>query len=180
MNRFVRTTIVFALISGVLLGPLTWILSRYWLWPPAFQIVLWVGLSVYALTLARWSQTRLLSIVFPLLFLLVMTLTVDLGGVYVPMAAVILGWVRSGICFKGNPIRLLMAEGVTLGGGLVLVYLLMGTSLISWSLGLCLFGLIQSLYFFIVSDRSMEAVRPADVDPFEQALHEAERILGAR
>ncbi len=179
MNKPVRTTIVFALVCGLLFGPLTWVLGRFWLWPPSFQLVLWAELAIYAVLLARWSNTRFKAVVFPLVLLLAMALSPGMSGGFVVFALVMLSWIRSGICFNGGVLRSLLAETVTGVGGLALVVFLTGSSLLSWSLGLCLFVLMQSLYFFMVSYGSMDAMKIAPQDPVEQAFYEAEKILSA-
>jgi hypothetical protein len=177
MNKPIRTTLVFALASGLLFGPLTWTLSRYWFWPPAVNLVLWAELAIYALLLARWSHTRVKTLLFPLVLLLAMALWPGMYGSFILLALVMFSWIRSGICFQGTLLRNLMAELVTVVGGLLLVVFLTGASAASWSLGMCLFGLVQSLYFFMVSNAAMEETQHLPQDPFEHAFQEAEKIL---
>ena len=70
MKRPVRTTIVFALAGGFLVVPITMLLSAYLGWTAAFKLSLWADMTIYAVLLARWSRTRLLSVVFPVILLL--------------------------------------------------------------------------------------------------------------
>ena len=57
MSKPVRTTIVFALASGILMVPVVEVLSTCWSWPAAFKLALWIDLAVYAILLSRWSRT---------------------------------------------------------------------------------------------------------------------------
>ncbi|MBI5593853.1 MAG: hypothetical protein HY881_25650 [Deltaproteobacteria bacterium] len=177
MNKPIRTTVVFALVSGLLALPLTQLLGRYGGYPAAFKWVLWMYLSIYALLLARWSRTRLLSILFPLALLLG---AVFWPGAWIGFLALALGvlcWVRSGICFSGTPIRALSAELITLVGGITLVGTLGSGSMAAWPLGLCLFILVQALYFYIIPADIGGKIKTASLDPFEHARHEAEKVL---
>ncbi len=177
MNRPIRTTIVFALVSGFLLLPLTHLLNGYWYWPTASKLVLWTDLAVYALLLARWSRTPLLPILFPLALLLGVALWPKSHLGFYALALGVLCWIRSGICFHNKPLRALMAELITLAGGITLVSLLGSGSMIAWPLGLCLFILVQSLYFFIISEDGTRKTKETREDPFDQAYGEAEKIM---
>ncbi len=177
MNRPIRTTIVFALVSGFLLLPLTHLLSGYWYWPTASKLVLWVDLVFYAVLLARWSCTRLLPILFPLALLLGVALWPNSHFGFYALALGVLCWVRSGICYQTKPLRSLLAELITLAGGITLVGLLGSHDTIAWPLGLCLFILVQSLYFFIISEVGGQKTKETNGDPFDQAYGEAEKVL---
>jgi hypothetical protein len=177
MNKPIRTTVVFALVSGFLALPLAELLGRFGGYPTAFKWVLWMDLALYALLLARWSRTRPLSILFPLAMLLGTAFWPGTRIGFYALALGVLCWVRSGICYSGTPLRALTAELVTVIAGITLVGTLGSSTTAAWPLGLCLFILIQALYFFIIPadvDRKSENASP---DPFEQARHEAEKML---
>ncbi len=177
MNKPIRTTVVFALVSGALTLPLSELLSRFGSYPAAFKWVLWMDLAIYALLLARWSHTRLLPILFPLALLLGVALWPDTWIGFYALALGVLCWVRSGICFGDTPLRALIAELVTVAGGIALVGTLGSHSRAAWPLGLGVFILVQALYFYIVPADSDRKAKTASPDPFEQARHEAEKVL---
>lgn len=177
MNKPIRTTVVFGLVSGFLVMPLIHLLSGYWYWPTAAKLVLWADLAIYAILLARWSGTRLLPVLFPLVLLLGVALWPRTHIGFYALAMGVLCWVRSGICFKNKPLRTLTAELVTLAGGITLVGLLGSNTILAWPLGLCLFILVQSLYFFIIAEYGGQKVDEARADPFEQACREAEKVM---
>jgi hypothetical protein len=178
MNTPIRTTVVFALVSGILMLPLTRLLGFSDSYPVAFKCLIWLDLAVYSLLLARWSRTRRSLVLFPMALLLGAAFWPRAGSGFLVLALGILCWVRSGICYGGTPIRALTAELVTVGGGIVLVGAL-STNLTAavWPLALCLFILIQALYFFIIPAVNGQAPENAFPDPFEQARHEAEKLL---
>ncbi len=70
-----------------------------------------------------------------------------------------------------------MAELITLAGGITLVGLLGSGSMIAWPLGLCLFILVQSLYFFIIFEAGTRKTKETQGDPFDQAYGEAEKVM---
>jgi hypothetical protein len=177
MNKPIRTTVVFALVSGFLALPLTELLGRFGTYPAAFKWVLWMNLAIYTLLLARWGRTRLLSILFPLVLLLGVALWPGTWIGFYALALGVLCWVRSGICFSDTPLRALIAELVTVVGGITLVGTLGSSSRAAWPLGLCLFILVQALYFYIIPANSDQKAQTASPDPFEQARHEAEKVL---
>lgn len=177
MKWAVRTTLVYGFISALAVMPATWLLAGPMGWPPAFKLALWTDLFFYAVLLARWSGKGLLTIVFPLALMLGMALW---PGGYVGfffLGLGVLGWIRSGICFSGTPLRAVAAEIITVSGGAGLVALLGPGSSVTWAISIWLFFLVQALYFFIIpaTDRP-NAVR-SDEDPFEQAHREARRVL---
>lgn len=177
MNTPIRTTVVFAFASGFIALPLIDVLSRYGSYPMAFKWVLWVVLAIYALLLTRWSHTSPLSILFPLSLLLGAVFWPDTWIGFHALALGVLCWVRSGICYNGSPIRAIIAEIVTLVGSITLVGILGSNSTLAWPLGLCLFILVQTLYFYIIAADSGRKTINASEDPFEQARHEAEKVL---
>jgi len=177
MNRPIRTTVVLALANCALALPICDLPGGYGGYPAAFKWVLWMDLAVYALLLARWSRTRPASILFPLALLLGAAIWPDTRTGFYALALGVLCWVRSGICYRGTPLRALIAELITVVGGITLVGALGSGSRAAWPLGLCLFILVQALYFYIVEDGSDPKTDTASSDPFEQARHEAEKVL---
>jgi hypothetical protein len=177
MNSPIRTTVVFALASGFLALPLTEVLSGFGGYPTAFKWILWLDLAIYALLLARWSRTRLLPILFPLALLLGAAFWPGAWIGFYALALGVLCWVRSGICYTGTPLRGLTAELIIVVGGITLVSTLGSGSTAAWPVGLCLFILVQALYFYILPADSGGKTEPAPSDPFEQARHEAEKVL---
>jgi hypothetical protein len=179
MNRPIRTTVVFAFVSGFIALPLTELTGKYGgSYPAAFKWVLWMDLACYALLLARWSRTRSpLTVLFPLALLLGVAIVTDTRAGFHALALGVLCWVRSGICYNGTPLRALIAEVVTVAGGITLVGILGSNATAAWPLGLCLFILVQSLYFYIIPAVSSPETNNVSPDPFEQARHEAEKVL---
>jgi hypothetical protein len=84
---------------------------------------------------------------------------------------------RSGLCFQGAPLRALTAEVLTLGGAAGLLLFFGGRSSVAWALTLCLFFLIQSLYFFFVPARGLVSMAQREGDPFEKAVDAAKKVL---
>ncbi len=177
MNRAVRTTVVYALASGFLAVPIAMLISSYLHWPEALRLVLWADIALYAMLMARWGGVRLLSVVFPLLVLLGAALWPRAHSGFFILALGVFSWVRSGVCFKGAPLRTLMAEVVTMVGGAGLLLMIGAHSYGAWALNICLFFLVQSLYFFIVPVLSDGRNAPVSSDPFEQAAEDAEKVL---
>ena len=177
MNKPVRTTIVFALASGLFVVPLAAALSPYWSWAAAFKLALWADMTVYAILLARWSRARRASLVFPLAILLGTALWPHAYSGFFILAVGVLSWIRSGICFKGRPLIALFAEGVTIAGAVLLLMLFGGHTSIAWALNICLFFLVQSLYFFIIPVKTNPAGRRSGKDPFQRAVDEAQQVM---
>ena len=177
MIKPVRTTIVFGLASGLLLLPVAWLNASHWGWSAAFQLALWAEAALYALLLARWSRTGLLSLVFPLGILLGAALWPQVSAAFFLLGLGIFSWIRSGICFKRHVLRGLMAEVVTVGGGAALVAMCRPTTPLTWVVAVWLFFLVQALYFFMVPGVSPSTGTQGDEDPFQVALREAERAI---
>ncbi|MGD9365583.1 MAG: hypothetical protein PVH87_07810 [Desulfobacteraceae bacterium] len=177
MNRPIRSTVVYALVSGFLVIPLALLLSTYLYWPTALKLVLWADIAVYGVLMARWSGTRLLSVVFPLSILLGTALWPRTYSGFFILALGIFAWMRSGVCFHGAPMRALMAEVITVVGAAAMLMLIGSQSYAAWALNICLFFLVQSLYFFIVPTHRRSFKTGTPVDPFEQAVAEAKKVL---
>jgi hypothetical protein len=177
MNRPIRTTVIFALISGFLALPFCEFLHRFGTYQAAFKWFLWADLAVYALLLVRWCQVRLLPVLFPLVLLLGAACWPHTWTGFLALALGVLCWIRSGICFTHAPFRSQIAELMTIGGGVGMVTVFGSSMKTAWPLGLCLFILVQALYFYIVPESRMSKAMNIPDDPFEHASQEAEKVL---
>jgi hypothetical protein len=179
VNKPIRTTIVYALAGGFLIVPAATLLTPYLHWAMAFKLSLWAYLAIYAVLLSRWSRTPLSGVIFPLALLLGTALWPRTYAGFFFLAVGILCWIRSGICFQGTPLRNLAAEVTTVLGGCALVMLFGGHTTLSWAIAICLFALIQALYFFFVSCAPTgKKMSTAADDPFDRAAKEARKVLG--
>jgi hypothetical protein len=177
MKNPVRTTIVYAVLSGLMVVPVAKVLSIYLYWPTAFKLMLWADLALYGVLMARWSGVRLLPLLFPLAILLGSALWPRTYSSFFILALGVFAWIRSGLCFQGAPLRALSAEVFTLGGAAGLLLVFGGHSSMAWALTICLFFLIQSIYYFIVPTRRSISKTRSRKDPFEQAVEEAKKVL---
>lgn len=177
MKNPIRTTIAYAVLSGLAVVPAASALSIYLSWPTAFKLMLWADLALYGVLMARWSGVRLLPLLFPLAILLGSALWPRAYSSFFILGLGVFAWMRSGICFQGAPLRALSAEVLTLGGAVGLLLFLGGHSSVAWALTICLFFLIQSVYFFIVPTRRVVSKTRSEKDPFEQAVEEAKKVL---
>ncbi len=177
-QRPIRTTIFLGFICGISFIPLNTGLSYIIPWAKAFNIILWLYLAVYGLFLMRWGGKNLSSIIFPLLLLLISVFVVKSNSAFLLLALGILCWIRSGICFQKPLSRALSAEIFLTFGGAVLVAWFTPHSVHTWALGILMFFLVQSLYFVIFEEQGIK--EKVTVDPFEEALLRAEKILSMR
>jgi hypothetical protein len=177
MNKPVRTTLIFGLVSALAMVPVLWYQRSFGAWPMALKLAIWLNLAVYALLLCRWSRTRYLSILFPLALLLGAALWPHTHAGFLLLALGIFSWIRSGICFRNAPLRALAAELVTVLGGSMLVLIWWPRSAFSWALAVWLFYLVQTVYFFILPACANTSRSAEKTDVFEQARREAERVL---
>ena len=89
----------------------------------------------------------------------------------------IFSWIRSGSCFCGTPVRAVVAEVITVGGGAGLVALLGPGASVTWAISIWLFFLVQAVYFYLVPTSCAIDAGGTAADPFEQAHREALRVL---
>lgn len=177
MSRPIRTTLVFALISGFLVVPSAMVLNFYMNWHTALKITLWADLAVYAVLMTRWSGARLISVLFPLAILLGTALWPGTYGGFFILGLGVFSWIRSGICFQNTPVRSVLSEIITMVGGTVLLLIIGSGSYTAWTLNICLFFLIQSLYFFLVPVRPVEHAAGMHRDSFEDSVSEIEKLM---
>jgi hypothetical protein len=180
MNKPVRTTLAWALLSGLIVYPaLASLMAPLLGWPLSSKLILWAELAVYALLLSRWGRRRSWSILFPLAVLLGAALWPYTYRGYFVLLLGVLSWIRSGICFQDKPIRAVLGELVTALGGFLLVGVWLPSNILQWALGIWLFGLVQCLYFYIVPcGRDKDIEDNLAPDPFEIARKELEMALG--
>lgn len=177
MSRPIRTTVIFGLISTLLILPVAGLLTRHWGWPAAYKLTLWADLALYTLLMVRWSESRWTPALFPLAILLGAALWPWRDAGFFLLGLGIFSWIRSGICFKAPPLRLITAELATVGGGAALVAVMGPISPLSSALTPWLFFLVQALYFFFVPGFAAGTADSRQPDPFEAAVQEAEKLL---
>lgn len=180
MNRPVkpvRTTIVMGLASGLLFVPVDAALNIILPWPVAFRLTLWSFTAVYSLILCRWAGASPPAFGFPVAILLASAFWLRSGYDFLFLSVLVLGWVRSGVCFRKPLWKAVGAEALVGIGGAALVACFHPHSTAGWALGVWMFFLTQSLYFVLTG----YAVDPEEVevepDPFEKARRQAEEIL---
>jgi hypothetical protein len=140
-------------------------------------MIIWVYLAGYSVMMIRWPRKNLTSAFFPLAILFILQFAVRSQDGFMILALVILGWVRSGICFPGSLFKMLAAESLICGGGGFLAACFQPHSLGTWALAIWLFFLIQSVYFPIFAPGFSGGETGTEPDPFEGARKAAEKIL---
>ena len=174
-NNPMRTTIVFGLLSGMAFIPAHMAAGWFFLPDPAFRIVVSIVIGLYTLLLVRWSRAGGAAALFPILVLMAFAVSGTHRG-FLILSLLVLGWVRSGICFQGSPAGRILTEALLgLGGGL-LVQSFAPRTPVAWAMGVWMFFLIQSLYF-VLAPSAQTARKADDPDEFEHAKRQAEAIL---
>lgn len=176
MTTPIRTTLIFGILSALSVIPLTHYLSILWGWPVALKSYVLINLMLYSILLCRWSNARIVSIIVPLSLLTGMVLWPLSCSGFVLVSLGVLGWIRSGICFKELSIRIVLAELITIVGGAGFLVFWQPGSTIVLPVAIWFFFLVQTIYFFIIPCR-IETPGEGRADPFEQASREMERIL---
>jgi hypothetical protein len=178
-KRPVRTTIFFGLFCALLFLAFGLFFEQTVFWRFFFRTSVFCCLSIYALILASWSNQNRISVIFPLIFLVIFNLTPASNATYLLLCLGLLSWIRSGICFQNSLPRLLGTEIIlSISGGLLVAYLNPYSS-ITWALGIWMFFLIQSLYFFLIPAIPTPQANEGSFaeDMFEAARIRAEGIL---
>jgi hypothetical protein len=160
-RRPMLITILYGLLCGISFVPTVMVLSSFLYWSTAFRLAIWLTLAGY----------------FPLLLLLLLVFWGDTNGAFLFLALGVLSWVRSGICFQGGLLKALLAEFTLCLGGGALVAFFTPHSAVTWGLAVWMFFLVQSLYFVFSRDLGEAVEEKVEVDPFELARSQAERIL---
>lgn len=176
MTTPIRTTLIFGILSALSVIPLTHYPSILWGWPVALKSYVLINLMLYSILLCRWSNARIVSIIVPLSLLTGMVLWPLSCSGFVLVSLGVLGWIRSGICFKELSIRIVLAELITIVGGAGFLVFWQPGSTIVLPVAIWFFFLVQTIYFFIIPCR-IETPGEGRADPFEQASREMERIL---
>ncbi|UCG11085.1 MAG: hypothetical protein JSU72_10995 [Deltaproteobacteria bacterium] len=176
-KRPTLVTIIYGLMCGISFLPIVTAMSYLFHWPLAFRLTMWLYLAGYLVFLTRWSKVGLRSSLFPLLLLLILVFWGNSNTAFLVIGLGILGWIRSGICFQRGLLKTLVAELVICLGGTALVACFTPHSLVTWSLAVWMFFLVQSLYFVFFSHIHSPDEDRLELDPFEQAKSQAESIL---
>lgn len=175
--RPIRTTIFWGIVCGLIFVPLVLSMNTVVAWPRAVGLVLWLHVAGYAILLTRWGQKRIFTIAFPLILLALCIFLANSINAFFLLALLIIGWIRSGLCFQNRAGTRLAVEVLLCTIGAVMVTIFRPASLSAWALGIWLFFLVQSLYFVIFEDLDGVDAEFTEVDPFENASRQAEAIL---
>lgn len=173
----IRTTIVYGLLWGLAYIPVSLALIYMFPGPHAVYLTFCLVVTGYSVMLSRWSKTPILICIFPALLLFLSSFQVDSIAAFYIMALVVIGWNRSGICFRRPAGMRLMVEfliGIVAG---VVMALFKPGSASAWALQVWMLFLIQSLYFVIFDNRAVTSKDQQDIDPFERASRRVEAIL---
>lgn len=177
----IRATLLLGLICALFFGPLYLALNTMVSAPHAVCLSIWLFAAVYALFLCRWSRQKLWISVFPMLLLILAIFLVKSMSAFFLLTLMIIGWIRSGICYQKNKGARLAVEVLLglLGGALMALF--PPASVSAWALGVWMLFVLQTLYFAIFGNK---LVIPAnkfafEVDPFERPCRQAEEILSA-
>ncbi len=179
LQRPVLMTMLFGLVCGLSFIPLQLILD-FWIFRPlTVSLTLWLFAAGYTLLLCLWSRQNLLSVSFPILFLLLTVFLVQSIAAFFYLALACISWIRSGLCYQERRgIKLVIELILGLAGGILIAVFTPG-SVFAWALGIWLFFLLQALYFAVFEFESPAIQRKfkQEIDPFERACQKAEDIL---
>ena len=173
----ITKTIIYGLFCGLSFVPLSLALDTVISWPNAFCLTLWLFIAGYAILLSRWSNTALISIVFPLLLLVPTIFVGDSIALFFILALMAISWIRSGICFQKPGVLVLAVELQLCFIGAVLVQMFTPGSAFAWALGVWMFFLVQALYFVFLGPADNKQEESIKTDAFERAARQADRIL---
>jgi len=169
-------SLAFAALAA--LGSIPWMMvaGRLLAAPVALGIWCLGAAVVYVAWIAEsWSRALVIGALAGGLALLVGVLTPMPAGAIVGGGS-ILAIARSGFLYRGKPARVLVVEGLLVGGGLLLARWLADASLLATGLAIWSFFLVQSLFFLIggMHKRPSEEVTG---DPFERACQQAIALM---
>jgi len=179
LHRPVPSTILFGLFCGTVFIPLSRVLNNMLGGGVATNLALWLFAAGYALLLSRWSRQKVLSVSYPLLFLLLTAFMVPSVAAFYLLTLTVIGWIRSGLCHRERRRIRLIVELLLGAAGVALVAICKPGSASDWALCIWLLFLLQGIYFAIFeSDMpSSDIQSEQEVDPFELASRRAEDIL---
>lgn len=158
-------SIPWAMVLGPFFGH-SWVLAGYCLGAMALYV---------AILAPNWSRGVVVGGIAGLAAAAVLILAASPSEVILG-AAIILAVARSGFLYRGKPARTVLLEIAVTGGGLLFARLLAGPTLLSISLAIWAFFLIQSLFFLAGGVRPREAEEPR-IDPFDQARKRALTLM---
>jgi len=173
----IRNTIFYGMVCGLSFVPLSLALNAFFSWSNAVGLTLWLFISGYAILLNLWGKNIQLSTVYPLLFLLPAIFLIDTMVLFFMLALIAVSWIRSGICCQKPGAKRLAVELLLCFSGVVLVHLFRPGSMFAWALGVWMFFLLQALYFVFLEPADDQQEESVEVDAFERASGQAERIL---
>ena len=177
-SHTIRSTIIYGLVSGLSFIPLSGGLGYVVFWPQALYLILWLTIAVYSILLTRWSGHHLRSIIYPLAPVFVIIFWINSIFLFLVLILSTFSWIRSGICFPEQVGRKIFGELVLSLGTASLVITLTPASAFGWSLTIWMFFLIQALYF-VIFETECNPQETIQLDPFEKAREQAERILSS-
>jgi len=143
------------------------------------NLALWLFAAGYAILLNRWSKQKMLSLSYPLLFLLLTAFMVPSVAAFYLLTLTAIGWIRSGLCYrKRRRIRLIVELLLGAAGGVLVVTYSPGSAS-DWALCIWLLFLLQGLYMAIFDDdpAAYDIQSERETDSFERASRRAEDIL---
>lgn len=178
INRRVRTTLVFGLLAGLAFIPALTVAGCFLGSGMAFRVIIAFLMGVYAFMLARWGRVGRLAVLFPVMALLAFAV-MGTHVSFLVMSIIVLGWVRSGVCFQGPAMGRVLAEAALGFGGGLLLHEFSPQTPLTWALGIWLFFLVQSLYFVLIAPER-DKDESGEADGFDQARRRAEAILSGR
>jgi len=173
----VRNTILYGLFCGLAFVPLSLALNFFMVRPSAVCLTLWLFLAGYAILLSHWCKKTFISSAFPLLLLVPGIFFSGSMFIFFILALMVISWIRSGICYPSPGVMGLAVELLLCFIGAALVQMFTPASVLSWALGVWQFFLIQSLYFVFFETTARPRQEPAQIDAFERASRQADRIL---
>ncbi|MFW2366548.1 MAG: hypothetical protein ACN4GW_09035 [Desulforhopalus sp.] len=172
----IRSTLLFGILSSIAVLPLTKFLTVFVGWYMGSKIYILLNLAFYSFMLCRWTKSRMISLVYPLLLAAGMTLWSNDISSFVVVILWVFAWIRSGICFQSILSRKVVAELITLVGGAGFLLFWWPGITVTLPVATWFFFLVQTLYFLIIplEDEERESAGP---DQFERARQEMERIF---
>ena len=176
MSKPVYTTILFGMISGIAIMLLSYGFRWSWWWPLVLHCFVLIVFIIYSLMLGRWSQTSFSKLFFPLLLGITVVVLFDSDWRGSIILAVLLSWIRSGICYQGLGFKNLCAELISISIGVGYLIYWQPLTPIAFALATWFFFLVQSLYFYVVGEHA-PVYKETSGDRFEQAYQKLERIL---
>ncbi len=177
MSKYVRTTLIFGLISALGAALLIPMHPSYLSWSIALKLYVFCLLTVYSILLCRWSKTALIKVLFPLALVPIIMVVPTYPAGYILFLLLIFSWIRSGICFTETPLRSILAEGLIFGVFVIIMTVMIPRSAYGLPIAIWLFFLMQTVYFYLVPDCVPSCKKHIREEPFEHAFKEMEKIF---